>query len=235
MSVDAGKNPSSFDAYAGNYEAALAQGLSLSGENRDFFARRRVELLTQRLLALNVQPASIMDFGCGDGSSTPNLLNIPGAKQILGTDLSADSIKLAEQRFSRPNIKFQTLNEHLAESTFDLVFSNGVFHHIPPVERPAAITKIYNALRPGGLFALWENNPWNPGTRLVMSRIPFDRDANTLTYRRTNRLLRAGRFEIITTHFAFYFPRPLASLRFLETFLTKIPLGAQYLLLGRKT
>jgi len=22
------------------------------------------------------------------------------------------------------------------------------------------------ALRPGGLFALWENNAWNPGTRL---------------------------------------------------------------------
>ena len=38
-----------------------------------------------------------------------------------------------------------------------------------------------DALRPGGLFAFWENNPWNPGTRLVMSRIPFDRDAITLS------------------------------------------------------
>jgi hypothetical protein len=26
-------------------------------------------------------------------------------------------------------------------------------------------------MRPGGVVALWENNPWNPATRYVMGRI----------------------------------------------------------------
>ena len=44
-----------------------------------------------------------------------------------------------------------------------------------------ALRCIRRLLRPNGIFALWENNPWNPGTRLVMRRIPFDRDASLLT------------------------------------------------------
>ena len=42
---------------------------------------------------------------------------------------------------------------------------------------------VRQGLRPGGVFALWENNPWNPGTRLVMRRIPFDRNAVLLSAR----------------------------------------------------
>jgi hypothetical protein len=26
----------------------------------------------------------------------------------------------------------------------------------------AAVDYVYRSLRPGGLFAFWENNPWNP-------------------------------------------------------------------------
>ena len=60
----------------------------------------------------------------------------------------------------------------------DLAYSNGTFHHIPPAKRMDALGFIFQRLKPGGIFALWENNPWNPGTRWVIeSRIPFDRDA----------------------------------------------------------
>ena len=63
----------------------------------------------------------------------------------------------------------------------NLAYCNGVFHHIPLVERSAAVACVNRALRAGGLFALWENNPWNPGTRYVMAHCDFDRDAITLT------------------------------------------------------
>ena len=109
-----------------------------------------------------------------------------------------------------------------------------MFHHIPPAEREAAVAYVHGALRPGGIFALWENNPWNPGTRLVMRRIPFDRDAETLSAPATRRLLRAGGFEIERTDFLFVFPRPLRALRPLERRLARAPLGAQYLVLARK-
>ena len=51
------------------------------------------------------------------------------------------------------------------------------------------------ALLTGGVLALFENNPWNPGTRLVMKRIPFDRNAQTISPRAG----RAGRPAIRTS------------------------------------
>src|SRR5262245_44355393 len=93
--------------------------------------------------------------------------------------------------------QFQLFNQYEPSERVDLVYCNGVFHHIPVGRRAAVIDYIYRSLRPGGLFSLWENNPWNPGTRYVMSRIPFDRDAIMLTAPETRRLLVAGRFEIL--------------------------------------
>jgi glycosyltransferase involved in cell wall biosynthesis len=36
------------------------------------------------------------------------------------------------------------------------VFCNGVFHHIPVLERPKAVDHIHRSLRPGDLFAFWD-------------------------------------------------------------------------------
>jgi hypothetical protein len=93
---------------------------------------------------------------------------------------------------------------------------------------------IYRSLRPGGWFALWENNPWNPGTRYVMSQCAFDRDAVTLTPPEAARLLQAGGLRVLRTDFLFVFPRFLKFLRVMEAGLARLPLGAQYQVLCRK-
>jgi hypothetical protein len=68
-----------------------------------------------------------------------------------------------------------------------------------------------------------------------MKRIPFDRDAITLTPPETLELVCKGGFSAATsTRFLFYFPRPLAALRPLEPALARLPLGAQYYVLGVK-
>jgi hypothetical protein len=84
------------------------------------------------------------------------------------------------------------------------------------------------------LLALWENNPWNPGTRYVMSRIPFDHDAITLNTRQSRRLVMAAGFEVLRTDYLFVFPHFLRWLRTLEAPLSSIPIGGQYELLCRK-
>ena len=116
----------------------------------------------------------------------------------------------------------------------DLVFCNGVFHHIVPRERPAALEQIRRSLRPRGLFAFWENNPWNPGTRLLMRRIPFDRDAQTISAGEAKRMLSGHGFELVRTDHLFVFPRPLHRLRRIESGLSQVPIGAQYQVLCRK-
>jgi SAM-dependent methyltransferase len=126
------------------------------------------------------------------------------------------------------------LSQYQPSEQIDLAFCNGVFHHIPLNERPAAVNFVHRSMRPGGLFALWENNPWNPGTRYVMSRVPFDRDAITLTPPEARRLVQAGGFEILRTDFLFIFPRVLRWFRGLESLVSRLPLGAQYQVLCRK-
>jgi hypothetical protein len=87
---------------------------------------------------------------------------------------------------------------------------------------------VYHRLRPGGIFSLWENNPWSPAARYVMSRCAFDEDAQMLAAGETNRLLRNAGFEILFTDFLFIFPAFLKSLRPLERRMHKLPIGAQY-------
>jgi SAM-dependent methyltransferase len=227
-------SPLHFDEYADVYDAALDRGLSLSGEDKTYFARRRLEWLRDCLQGLTGCPQRVLDYGCGSGSATPFLLDILGAHFVVGVDTSAKSIVAAERQYAADWAEFQSLNRFQPSGTVDVVYCNGVFHHIPPPERAAALDCIRSSLRPGGIFALWENNPWNPGTRLVMRRIPFDRDAITLTASEARRMLIARGFEVLRTDFLFIFPRALKRFRRVEPLLSSFPFGAQYQILCRR-
>ena len=226
---------STFDAYAAAYETALSQGLTATGESADYFARGRIQFLRKILARLDHTPARMLDFGCGTGTSIPLLLALPGAKEVTGVDISPESLKIAAEKNPAPRALFATFQSLAPNSSIDLAFCNGVFHHIPPAERPHAMKFIFDSLRPGGLFAFWENNPWNPGTRYVMSRIPFDRDAVTLSPPESQRLAQSAGFEILFIRYLFFFPRSLSRLRWLEPAFNRIPLGGQYLVLCRKS
>jgi SAM-dependent methyltransferase len=116
----------------------------------------------------------------------------------------------------------------------DLVYCNGVFHHIPLGERNSSLDYIRRCLRPGGIFALWENNPWNPGTRYVMSQCSFDQDAIAIPATEAKHLLQALGFQVISVHYLFFFPRFLKLFRSLEPLFSRLPFGAQYQILGKK-
>jgi SAM-dependent methyltransferase len=224
----------SFDAYAEDYDAALNRGLAVSGEGREYFARGRVEWLSRCLGRRGFRPGVVLDFGCGIGSATPFLRDLLGAGRILGVDTSARSLAVARRLHGAGDAHFLTADELPLGEPVDLVYCNGVFHHIPPAARGEAVDRIARTLRPGGLFSFWENNPWNPGTRYVMSRIPFDRDAVTLPPPEARGLLARGGFEVLRTDFLFIFPRPLRALRVLEPLAAGLPLGAQYQVLCRR-
>ncbi|HMO37137.1 MAG TPA: class I SAM-dependent methyltransferase [Gemmatales bacterium] len=223
-----------FDAFAGDYDAALQQGLSVSGESKEYFAQGRIQLLQKHLGRLKFFPQHVLDYGCGTGTSVPLLHQITGVEKVHGIDISAESIREAEKKYGHPQRVFSTLSSYVPAGNIDLAFCNGVFHHIPLDQRGAAVKMIYDALRPGGIFCYWENNPWNPATRYVMSRIPFDRDAITLTPPESRRLLQSAGFEIHSTNYLFIFPRMLRWLRPMEQWMTRWPVGTQYQILSRK-
>jgi len=223
-----------FDACATTYDAALNRGISISGESKEYFVRRRIEWLSFRLRQQAYRPGRALDYGCGTGGSARALLEHLAVVSVTGVDVSSESIDIARSQHGQGNVQFSTLDEWQPAGQYDLAYCNGVFHHIEPALRDRALASISRALSAGGYFAFWENNPWNPGTRLVMRRIPFDRDAKMLSAPHARRLLEGAGFEIISTDFLFVFPRALAALRPLEPALTRVPAGAQYMVLCRR-
>ncbi len=226
--------PAEFDGYADDYAGALQQGLKYSGEDATFFATARVRWLASRLKELRFAPRSLLDFGCGTGASTPFFLTVLDVLEVTGVDVSQGLLEQARAAHGSRAATFSLRTDYQPRGHVDIAFCNGVFHHIPPPERLSALDYISKALRPGGLVAFWENNPWNPGTRLVMSRIPFDRDAITISPPEARQLLRATGFDVVRTDHLFFFPRMLRWLRPIEKRLTAVPMGAQYLVLARK-
>lgn len=224
----------SFDEYADRYEEECRKGLALAGEGPDYFSESRIEYTTSWLSAVGASiPLRVVDFGCGVGTSTPHFRrHLPGAA-LLGLDVSAASIRRARQLHGADST-FALIDEYIPAQDQDLVYCNGVFHHIEPNEREKWARSVSDLLAPGGYFALWENNPWNPGAMMVMRRIPFDRDAIPLASPEARRVLSRVSFEIIGTRYCFYFPRSLSMVRGLERYFERLPLGAQYCVLARK-
>lgn len=229
--------PPAFDAYAREYEQALDRGLSLTGEARDFYAQRRVEIVREVSQRLRLEVRAVCDYGCGTGDTLPLLQDLLGAKRLVGLDPSAASLAEARRRHAGRVVEWSTPDAFAAAGptgAVDAVYCNGVFHHIPPAQRPDAARQIVRLLRPGGCWFFWENNPFNPGTRWVMARIPFDRDAITLRPGEARRLGMDAGGEWLETSFHFYFPHALRVLRPAERWLRRVPFGGQYLVVLRK-
>src|SRR5437899_11986386 len=86
-----------FDQYAKSYDAALAKGLSMSGEDKSYFAHGRAAWLAKCLQDLPPPVQSVLDFGCGTGTSTPFLLEHLQPSLMVGVDVSAKSIEAARR------------------------------------------------------------------------------------------------------------------------------------------
>jgi len=227
-------NRTSFIYRERQYEEMLNRGIRLSGENREFFIRGRLASRQARL-PRDWRPRRILDYGCGIGTTAHCLTGLFGGAEVVGVDTSEKALAYATERYGSDRVRFRKLEDLATEDDFDLCYVNGVFHHIEPQNRIGVVAGIHRALRKGGRLALFENNPWNPGTRMVMSRIPFDRDAQTLSPREASRLVRAGGFTQRPAEWSlFYFPRQLAILRFAEAALDRFPFGAQYCVLAAK-
>ena len=226
-------DPAEFDRFADSYDECLNDALAASGETKEFFARARVVWLAKCLAAFALPARSVLDYGCGTGDTTVFLRECLGSESIVGLDISERSLERARVKHGG-QARFFTFAEYADQGSTDVVYCNGVFHHIPIGERADAAGYIFRCLRPGGIFGLWENNPWNPGTQYVMYKCKFDRDAVKIRPPEAASLLRMAGFEILRTDFRFFFPRALRVLRPAETLLTKFPFGGQYQVLARK-
>jgi trans-aconitate methyltransferase len=228
-----GVRPPEFDAHASAYDADLAAGLRLTGGDKHHYAEERTRWLVDRLAALGQLPVRrVLDFGCGDGDAAPLLRDVLKAREVVGVDVSPAMLERARSR--HPWATWAAVDDLPSLGPFDVAYCNGVFHHIPRAERLSAARAVHAALAPGGVWGFWENHPWNPGTRLVMSRVRFDRDADLLSPPAARRLLRSAGFLTLRTDHLFILPVSAPAVRRAERLVSRLPIGGQYMVLARR-
>jgi cyclopropane fatty-acyl-phospholipid synthase-like methyltransferase len=217
-------NKPEFDQYAKQYDRLMKETIP-DGLNEDgYFAEYKIALMA-KLLAPN-QPPCILDFGCGAGRSLIYLEQYFPDATLWGYDVSPASLDIAAQRV--PRTKLISDWNDVGENRFDVIVAANVFHHIPLEERQRQLALCQQSLTEGGQMFLFEHNPYNPATRWIFERCPFDADAEMLSLKTARHLARAAGFSVIKTGYTLFFPRPLAFLRGFEPLLRHVPLGAQY-------
>lgn len=224
---------STFKEVGAGYVDQLSKGLSLTGEPATYFASRRVERLLRMTSAAGMLVKVILDFGCGSGVGFASLRAAFPRARIVGFEPEPALRAVAEDAATASRVELLDDDTMPAMNDVDVAYCNGVFHHIPVPARAGAMRSLSGALRRGGLACIWENSPFNPGTRWVMSRIPFDRDAVLLAPKELRALQEGSGLTHVATEFHFVFPRALAFLRPFENIAQSLPLGGQYVCIAR--
>jgi SAM-dependent methyltransferase len=110
------------------------------------------------------QGRQVLDAGCG--IATDGLRFARAGADYTGIDRSATAIDLARVRFEQANVRGTLVQGSITQlpfedESFDLVYSNGVVHHIEDTQ--AAIDEYWRVLRPGGqaLVMVYHRNSIN--------------------------------------------------------------------------
>lgn len=92
-----------------------------------------------------LRPRSILEVGCGFGRNIKFLQDNNINAKLTGIDISHKMIKLAKKFVKSSNVTFKIAEAtHLPfrDREFELVFTHGVFMHIPPTDIEGAIREI---------------------------------------------------------------------------------------------
>ncbi len=222
--------PAEFDEYSNDYEKLVTDPVrtSFGGGNSEFFHRRKMDLLLRFFERRGLTPSrmSWLDVGCGRGEllklGRPHFLACSGCDPSSGMLSSAGLTIEVRPQTSATGIPFDS-------QAFDLVTAVCVYHHVLPADRLDLTSEIRRVLKPGGMFIMIEHNPLNPVTRLVVSRVPLDRDAQLLSASTARSISSNAGLKPFRTEYFLYFPKSVyEKIGRIENGLMRFPLGGQY-------
>lgn len=222
-----------FDQFANLYRKNLDNDLSLTGGTSGFFAQYKAQKLHEFTHKELPHPKNILDFGCGDGLMTKEIHSFFPKSEVYGVDPSPEILKLAQNNC--PKVTFKTSDKKLNlfdNKKFDLIFSAMVFHHIPFDEHEHYLKEITSILSPGGLFVIFELNPFNPMAQYIINTASIDVNARILMPWYTKKLMQP--YGTVKTRYCAFIPPIFKFLLPLENYITQIPLGAFVVTILRK-
>jgi len=143
---------SQWDLIASSRDAQIASGVDIS------YHRVLVPTLLD-LIALSYV-GRIVDLGCGTGRITELLADRAG--EVVGVDVSSESIRMAKERCRCANVRFVAASiEEFSTipevGQFDLAVANMVLMDVPDLS--ASLDAIASLVRPGGTFVFTITHP----------------------------------------------------------------------------
>jgi hypothetical protein len=192
-------------------------------------ARARIRWLRRCLDVLGERPATMVALGWDHGSTSSELFANLRIESLVTIDVARERSLSRELRSADGSATYVHVTDYRATESADLAFTHGVFDHISATDQSAAAVLVYRSLKPGGLFAVWQRNPWSPVAMLDprTSRA----ESNPLAPPATRRLLRGVGFDIVHTTSSFF---SLEALTWIHPLVAQIPVGREYMVLARK-
>lgn len=121
-----------------------------------------------KLLALKNEE-KLLDVGCGTGSLLIVAKKLYPQITAVGIDIDEKILKIAKNKTIKENLKIEFIKTSsnklpFNDSSFDIVVSSLVFHHLPLDVKKQTIGEVKRILRKGGQFLLVDfgktNNLW---------------------------------------------------------------------------
>lgn len=116
----------------------------------------------------------VLDVGCGPGSITRGLAERVAPGEVVGLDLSKETLEAARRDAAArglTNLRYEEGSVYalpFPDASFDVAYAHQVLQHLR--EREVALREMLRVLRPGGLLAIrdvdwetaayWPEDPW---------------------------------------------------------------------------
>ncbi len=153
-------------AYMRTLKAELASADTLPAEEMAAFFGARLDIYDRVHLShwpeeyariadyFDEGTASLLDIGCGTGLELQSLFARFPALAVTGIDLSRPMLARLEAKYPGRNIRLVCDDYFRCPfgSGYDAALSFETLHHFPPADKERLFKKLFDALRPGGLY-----------------------------------------------------------------------------------
>ncbi len=135
-----------------------------TGQTATMDASLGLELIAGAVKAVTGGATALLDIGCGAGNYTLKILNVLPLRSVTLIDLSKPMLDRAVERIgtAHPAVTVTAVQSDIRETAlphefFDVAVAGATLHHLrEDVEWQNVFRAIYQSLKPGGSFWIWD-------------------------------------------------------------------------------